>query len=149
MSILHLARQLNLVFPYGTAPAATIRALHSGFSEQGYGQPKDNVRGITITFLSSLASSVGTSYAPAIQYTWDPFWWIYTWEGHSLTAVINWDWVSWFWPPSLIGIVMLIDRNSAPSLLSGAIFTRGVIYPIMVRTEEATGCRTTPTILTQ
>ncbi|KAH6980729.1 OPT oligopeptide transporter protein-domain-containing protein [Ilyonectria sp. MPI-CAGE-AT-0026] len=139
MFILRLARQLNLVFPYGTASAVTIRALHSGSSEQGYGQTKDNVRGISITFLSSLVWSVATSYAPGILYTWNPFWWIYKWGGHSIIAAINWGWVSWSWSPSLIGIGMLIDLNSALSLLFGTVLAWGVIGPILVRTNKAIG----------
>ncbi|KAH6957810.1 OPT oligopeptide transporter protein-domain-containing protein [Ilyonectria sp. MPI-CAGE-AT-0026] len=135
--ILRLARQLSLYFPMGSASAITIRALHSG--TDGTTQAKDNVRGITITFCISCVWSVATSYAPGILYTWNPFWWIYKWGGHSIIAAVNWGWLSWSWSPSMIGMGMLIDLNASMSYLFGTVLAWGIIGPILVATGAAGG----------
>ncbi|KAF7556191.1 hypothetical protein G7Z17_g1660 [Cylindrodendrum hubeiense] len=135
--VLRLARQLSLYFPMGSASAITIRALHS--AADGSTEAKDNVRGITISFCSSLVWSVATSYAPGILYSWNPFWWIYKWGGHSIIAAVNWGWLSWSWSPSIIGMGMLIDLNAALSYLFGTVLAWGFIGPILVATGAAGG----------
>ncbi|KAH6952180.1 OPT oligopeptide transporter protein-domain-containing protein [Fusarium avenaceum] len=138
--ILRLARQLSLVFPYGTASAVTIRALHATTrGGQNTREMKDNTRGILISFSVFTVWAVATSYAPGILYTWNPFWWIYKWGGTNIISAVNWGWLSWSWAPSILGTGMLIDLNAAFSFLLGAVLAWGIIGPIIVSTGVAVG----------
>ncbi|KAJ4247104.1 hypothetical protein NW762_013242 [Fusarium torreyae] len=119
MFILRLARQLSLNFPLGTASAITIRALHAGV--EGASGAREKIKTISWSFVFSLVWSVATSYAPGILYSWNPFWWIYKWGGHSIIGAVNWGWLSWQWSPSIIGVGMLIDLNASLSYLLGTV----------------------------
>ncbi|CAH0054458.1 unnamed protein product [Clonostachys solani] len=145
MFILRLARQLSLYFPLGTASAITIRALHS--ASDGVSGAREKLKTISYSFLASLAWSVASSYAPGILYSWNPFWWIYAWGGHSIIGAVNWGWLSWQWSPSLIGVGMLIDLNASLSYLLGTVLAWGIIGPILVARGEATGIPYDPTNL--
>ncbi|CAG9950422.1 unnamed protein product [Clonostachys rosea f. rosea IK726] len=143
MFILRLARQLSLYFPLGTASAITIRALHS--ASDGASGAKEKLKMISYSFSASLVWSVASSYAPGILYSWNPFWWIYTWGGHGIIGAVNWGWLSWQWSPSLIGVGMLIDLNASLSYLLGTVLAWGIIGPILVAKGEATGIPYDPT----
>ncbi|KAL4876528.1 OPT oligopeptide transporter protein-domain-containing protein [Aspergillus karnatakaensis] len=110
MFILRLAKQLSLYFPLGSASAITIHALHS--TSNGADGAKEKIKTISYSFVVSLLWSVGSSYAPGILYTWNPFWWIYKWGGHSIVAAVNWGWLSWQWSPSMLGVGMLIRSRT-------------------------------------
>ncbi|KAJ4014169.1 hypothetical protein NW766_006421 [Fusarium irregulare] len=135
--ILKLARQLSLSFPLGTAAAITIRALHT--SNEEVSTAKEKLTTILWTFGGTLVWSVVTSYAPGILYSWNPFFWIYKWGGHSIIGAVNWGWLSWQWSPSIIGMGMLIDLNASFSLLLGSVLAWGVIGPSLVVSGQAIG----------
>lgn len=83
------------------------------------------IKTIGYSFSASLVWSIATSYAPGILYSWNPFWWIYAWGGHSVIGAVNWDWLSWQWSPSLIGVGMLVDLNASLSYLLGTVLAWG------------------------
>ncbi|KAL2209889.1 OPT superfamily oligopeptide transporter [Sarocladium strictum] len=138
--ILRLARQLSLVFPYGTASAVTIRTLHAvGNGTTVSKQSRDNAKAIVITFVVCLVWSVGSSFAPGVLYTWSPFWWIYKWGGSSIIAAVSWGWISWSWAPSMIGTGMLLNMNVALSFVLGTVIAWGILGPITVSAGVAVG----------
>ncbi|WYZ33756.1 hypothetical protein EsH8_I_000032 [Colletotrichum jinshuiense] len=135
--ILKLARTLNLTFPMGTASAITIRALHS--KSEGNQTSRQNLVSMSIAFTASLIWAVASSYAPGILYNWNVFWWIYKWGGHGIITAVSWGWLSWSWSPAMLGMGMLVGLNSALSFLLGSVLAWGVIGPILVHLDVASG----------
>ncbi|GJD00762.1 oligopeptide transporter [Colletotrichum higginsianum] len=136
--VLKLARPLNLTFPLGTASAITIKTLHSR-SEGARESSRRSLVSISIAFAASLVWAVASSYAPGILYTWNVFWWIYKWGGHGIIAAVSWGWLSWSWSPALLGMGMLVGLNPALSFVLGSVLAWGIIGPILVRLEVASG----------
>jgi len=74
--IIHVARELNLVFPTATAAAVTIRSMHTIGGDASV-NAKKRTRALAISFVFCLVFRVGASYAPGVLWDWHIFSWFY------------------------------------------------------------------------
>ncbi|RVD80561.1 uncharacterized protein DFL_008456 [Arthrobotrys flagrans] len=132
--IIHIARELNLVYPTASATALTIRSMH--LSTGGLESAKKRIKGLSIAFIFAFIQRVVSQYAIGILWDWHVFWWIYTWGGKGAIALVNWGWYL-EWTPAFIGSGMLVGLNAAYSFLAGSIIAWGIIGPTLVAYDAA------------
>ncbi|KAK6330475.1 hypothetical protein TWF696_003366 [Orbilia brochopaga] len=132
--IIHIARELNLVYPTASATALTIRSMHQ--STGGMESAKKRIKGLSIAFIGAFILRVVSQYAIGILWDWHVFWWIYTWGGKGAIALVNWGWFI-EWTPAFIGSGMLVGLNAAYSFLAGSIVAWGIIGPTLVAYDAA------------
>jgi len=129
--IIYTARELRLLFPTPTAVAMAIRAMHS-ISRSAASASKRKIRALAITFFTTIAFRVGSSYVPGVLWDWHFFSWFFVWSGYSnqALAVENWGWI-FEWTPALIGSGMLVGLNTAISFFAGSVLAWGALpdYP--------------------
>ncbi|KAI5845939.1 OPT oligopeptide transporter protein-domain-containing protein [Tricharina praecox] len=137
--IIHVARELNLIFPTATAAAMTIRSMHSIGGDSNVNAMK-RTRALGITFAVCLAFRVGASYAPGILWDWHIFSWFFEWSNYSNAALAIENW-GWFieWTPAFIGSGMLVGLNPAISFFGGGVLAWGIIGPALVHNGAAYG----------
>lgn len=137
--IIHVARELNLVFPTATATAMTIRSMHS-LTGTGGKEVNKRTKALVIAFALAVCFRIGSSYAPGILWDWHIFSWMFVWSGYSNYAIHinNWGWV-YELTPAFVGSGMLVGLNPAVSFLSGSILAWGIIGPILVHNGIAHG----------
>ncbi|KAK8239824.1 oligopeptide transporter [Phyllosticta capitalensis] len=136
--VIHVARELSLVFPTATATAMTIRSMHQAVS--GEAMAKLKTKALSISFSAALVLRVGSSYATGILWDWHVFTWIFQW-GHYKNQAINvenWGWMI-EWTPAFIGTGMLVGLNVSLSFYAGSIIAWGIIGPILVNKGVAFG----------
>ncbi|KAF8244683.1 OPT superfamily oligopeptide transporter [Wilcoxina mikolae CBS 423.85] len=138
--ILHVARELNLVFPTSTATALAIRSMHTVTGENATENAKIRTRALVITFAGCIAFRVASSYAPGILWDWHFFSWFYQWSGYSNSALAieNWGWIFEL-TPAFIGSGMLTGVNPSLSFFGGGILAWGIIGPALVHNGMAHG----------
>ncbi|KAA8914602.1 OPT oligopeptide transporter protein-domain-containing protein [Sphaerosporella brunnea] len=137
--IVHVARELKLIFPTATATAMTIRSMHTKIGSANENSKK-RTRALAITFAFCIAFRVGASYAPGILWDWHIFTWFYQWSGYSnmALAIESWGWI-FEWTPAFIGSGMLVGLNPAISFFGGGVLAWGIIGPALVHTGMAFG----------
>lgn len=123
--IIHVARELKLIFPTATATAMTISSMHS-ISGNGGENSKKKTRALAISFAVSISFRVLASYFPGILFDWHIFSWFHVWSGYksAALAVENWGWFLEF-TPAFIGSGMLVGLNPAISFFLGSILAWG------------------------
>lgn len=66
--IIHIARELNLVYPTASATALTIRSMH--LSTGGLESAKKRIKGLSIAFIFAFILRVVSQYAIGILWDW-------------------------------------------------------------------------------
>ncbi|KAL7273709.1 hypothetical protein RUND412_003416 [Rhizina undulata] len=137
--IIHVARELKLVFPTATATAMTIRSMHQIGGNAGEAA-RTKTRTLVIAFLISIVWRVGTGYVPGILWDWHFFSWFFVWSNFTNWAINidNWGWI-FEWTPAFIGSGMLVGLNPAISFFAGSVLAWGIIGPGLVHTGLASG----------
>ena len=94
--IIHVARELRLVFPTATATAMTIRSMHA-IGAAASAESKKRTKALGVTFIGAIMWRVCGSYAPGILWDWHFFTWFFTWSNYTNLAIHieNWGWPSW------------------------------------------------------
>lgn len=136
--IIHVGRELKLMFPTPTATALTIRSMHAGAA--GGVEAMKKLKGLGIAFGGALVHRVASYYAVGILYDWHVFTWIHIWSGYTSWAmnIESWGWY-FEWTPAFIGSGILIGLNPAISMFAGAVLAWGLIGPLLVHYGECIG----------
>ncbi|KAB2580544.1 putative oligopeptide transporter [Lasiodiplodia theobromae] len=136
--IVHVARELSLVFPTATATAMTIRSMHEAVSGELIAKMK--TKALAWSFTAAFLLRVVSQYAVGILWDWHIFTWFFIWGGYNNLAinVENWGWLIEF-TPAFIGSGMLVGLNVAFSFYGGSILAWGIIGPALVHNGAAFG----------
>ncbi|THC91025.1 hypothetical protein EYZ11_009507 [Aspergillus tanneri] len=136
--LVHVARELDLVFPSSSATAMTIRSMHEAV--EGATIARRKLRAMVIAFSFSLLLRVISQYAIGVFWDWHPFTWLIT-SGVLVNAAISIESWGWFieWTPAFIGSGMLVNVNVSLSYLTGAVLAWGIIGPYLVSQGLAFG----------
>lgn len=128
--IVHVARELKLIFPTATATAMTIASMHSIGGNGGANATK-KTRALAITFIVSITFRVLASYFPGLLWDWHFFTWFHVWSGYdsAALAVENWGWFIEF-TPAFIGSGMLVGLNPAISFFAGSVLAWGKSFSV-------------------
>lgn len=128
--IVHVARELKLVFPTATATAMSIASMHS-IGGNGGVNAKRKTRALAISFAVSISFRVLASYFPGLLFDWHIFSWFHVWSGYhsAALAVENWGWFLEF-TPAFIGSGMLVGLNPAISFFFGSVLAWGEFFQI-------------------
>lgn len=136
--IIHVARELRLIFPTPTATAITIRSMHTAAT--GAAVAKLKMTGLSIAFVVALVQRVASQYCPGILWDWHIFTWFFIW-GHQNNMAIhfeNWGWLI-EWTPASIEVGMLVGLNTALSFFGGSVLAWAIIGPVLVHQRIAFG----------
>ncbi|KAL0261827.1 hypothetical protein SLS55_003259 [Diplodia seriata] len=136
--IIHVARELRLIFPTATATAMSIRSMHQAVSGEAIAKLK--TKALAWSFTAALLLRVVSQYAVGILWDWHPFTWFFIWGNYNNLAinVENWGWLIEF-TPAFIGSGMLVGLNVACSFYGGSILAWGIIGPALVHNGAAFG----------
>lgn len=136
--IIHVAREMNLIFPSFSATAMTIRSMHN--STGGDLVAKMKMRALSISFAVACVLRVVSQYALGILWDWHIFTWIYQWANYNNAAIAVENW-GWFieWTPAFIGVGMLIGLNVALSFFGGSVIAWGIIGPALIASRTSFG----------
>lgn len=137
--VIHVARELRLIFPTATATALTIHSMHSAGGAAGEAARK-KTKALAWSFGICIVWRVVSQYALGILWDWHFFTWFFIWGKYKNAAidVENWNWFFEF-TPAFIGSGMLVGLNPAISFFGGNILAWGLIGPLLVRTGAAFG----------
>ncbi|KAF2090219.1 oligopeptide transporter [Saccharata proteae CBS 121410] len=137
--VIHVARELRLIFPTASATAMTIRSMHEAVSGELIAKMKTKAMGIS--FAAALVLRVISQYATGILWDWHIFTWFYIWGDYSNAAinVENWGFGIIEWTPAFIGSGMLVGLNVSWSFYAGSILAWGIIGPALVANGAAFG----------
>jgi len=136
--IIHLAKELSLVYPTATATAFTIQSMH--VVGKGAAEAKLKIKALTISFAGAFGLRVASQYAIGLLWDWHIFYWLYAldnFKNHAINAE-TWGWYIEF-TPAFIGSGMLVGLNAALSFFGGSVIAWGIIGPILVQTGHAFG----------
>ncbi|KAI5777360.1 OPT oligopeptide transporter protein-domain-containing protein [Geopyxis carbonaria] len=138
--VIHVARELHLVFPTATATAMTIRSMHALGGAAGGAAARRRTRALAAAFGGAFGLRVAAAYVPGVLWDWHVWSWVFVWGGYGNGAihVENWGWL-WEWTPAFVGSGMLVGLNSAMSFLGGSVLAWGIIGPALVRNGVAHG----------
>ncbi|KAK0624555.1 OPT oligopeptide transporter protein-domain-containing protein [Bombardia bombarda] len=141
--IIHVARELKLMFPTPTAVALTIRSMHAGAA--GSVAAVKKLKCLGLAFGASFIHRVVSYYAIGILYDWHVFTWIHIWSGYTSWAlnIESWGWY-FEWTPAFIGSGILIGLNPAISMFIGSLLAWGLIGPLLVHYGECIGLQIAP-----
>ncbi|KAL1634554.1 hypothetical protein SLS56_002247 [Neofusicoccum ribis] len=136
--VIHVARELRLVFPTATATAMTIRSMHEAVSGQVIAKMK--TKALAWSFSAALVLRVVSQYATGILWDWHIFTWFFIWGNYNNWAINieNWGWMIEF-TPAFIGSGMLVGLNVAFSFYGGSILAWAIIGPALVHNNVAFG----------
>ncbi|PLB53361.1 OPT superfamily oligopeptide transporter [Aspergillus steynii IBT 23096] len=136
--LIHVARELDLVFPSSSATAMTIRSMHQAIEGAAMAQRK--LRAMVIAFSSALLLRVVSQYAIGVFWDWHVFTWLIN-SGVLVNVATSMESWGWFieWTPAFIGSGMLVNVNVAVSFLSGSVLAWGMIGPYLVTQGLAFG----------
>ncbi|OJD37333.1 oligopeptide transporter [Diplodia corticola] len=136
--VIHVARELRLIFPTATATAMTIRSMHQAVSGEAIAKMK--TKALAWSFTTALLLRVVSQYAVGILWDWHIFTWFFIWGNYNNLAinVENWGWLVEF-TPAFIGSGMLVGLNVAISFYGGSILAWGIIGPALVHNGAAFG----------
>ncbi|KAK3936231.1 OPT superfamily oligopeptide transporter [Diplogelasinospora grovesii] len=141
--IIHVARELKLMFPTPTAVALTIRSMHAGAA--GSIEAVKKLKAMGLSFGAAFIHRVVSYYAVGILYDWHVFTWIHIWSGYTSWAlnIESWGWYM-EWTPAFIGSGILIGLNPAISMFAGSVLAWGIIGPLLVHYGECIGVQLAP-----
>lgn len=141
--IIHVARELKLMFPTPTATALTIRSMHAGAA--GSVEAMKKLKGLGLAFVSAFIHRIASYYAVGILYDWHVFTWIHIWSGYTSWAlnIESWGWY-FEWTPAFIGSGILIGLNPAISMFIGGVLAWGLIGPLLVHYGVCIGIQLAP-----
>lgn len=141
--IVHVARELKLIFPTPTAVALTIRSMHAGAA--GSIEAIKKLKCLVVCFVAAIVHRVASYYAIGILYDWHVFTWIHIWSGYTSWAlnIESWGWY-FEWTPAFIGSGILIGLNPAISMFAGAVIAWAIIGPVLVHYGECIGIQLAP-----
>ncbi|KAF2146337.1 uncharacterized protein K452DRAFT_109136 [Aplosporella prunicola CBS 121167] len=136
--VIHVARELNLIFPTASATAMTIRSMHEAVS--GAAIAKLKTKALGYSFAAAIILRVVSQYATGILWDWHIFTWFFIWGDYKNLAihVENWGWLIEF-TPAFIGSGMLVGLNVAFSFYGGSILAWAIIGPALVHNGAAFG----------
>lgn len=136
--IIHVARELHLIFPSFSATAMTIRSMH--LAGTGEAMAKLKMRALSIAFGVAVVLRVVSQYALGILWDWHIFTWFYIWGNYNnaALAVENWGWYIEF-TPAFIGVGMLVGLNVSLSFFGGSVIAWGIVGPALVASGSSFG----------
>ncbi|KAI7786208.1 hypothetical protein LA080_004592 [Diaporthe eres] len=141
--IVHVARELNLLFPSATAVAFTIRSMHGLVT--GAADANRKLKGLAYSFMGAFSLRVASNYAIGLLWDWHIFTWFYIWGNYNNWAINieNWGWYI-DWTPAFIGSGLLVGLNVGISYFLGSVLAWRVIEPLIIRYGVYEGRATHP-----